>query len=242
MKKYRNLIYYGFIGLIIITLVFSYKFFRTEFLEFFRNSKGSVEYGLRYLNDSNKDHIGCNDFNVERVSHRLTDKMRTYQKQAKRDGIEASASRKELEDNDRMVRVEESEYFKIDALTHSYAFLTKEAYNLLLDIGANFHSELEGTGLEGSKFIVTSLTRTKEQVEKLRRNNSNASKNSAHMYGECFDITYKRFSNTGVALDECHIDYLKETLAGVIRDMKSNRKCWAVTEKNQPCFHVVYRH
>jgi len=242
MKKFRNLIIYGFIGLLIIFLMFSFKMFRTEFVEFFRNSKGSVEFALQYISKSNKEHIGCNDFNVERVSHRLMDKMSTYQKQAKRDGIEASSSLKDLEVNDRMVRVKDCEYFKIDELTHSYAYLTKEANDLLLEIGANFQSELSGTGLEGSKFIVTSLTRTKEQVEKLRRNNSNASKNSAHMHGECFDITYVRFSNSDVALDQCHIDYLKETLAGVIRDMKSNRKCWAVTEKKQPCFHVVYRH
>ena len=61
------------------------------------------------------------------------------------------------------------------------------------------------------------------------------------MYGGCFDITYARFENDKKKLTANDIYRLKETLAQVIYELKEKKKCWAITEKRQPCFHVVAR-
>ena len=68
-----------------------------------------------------------------------------------------------------------------------------------------------------------------------------AERNRAHLYGECIDKAYKRFSNRYVKLKPCHLNYLKETLASVIYERTKNKECWAITEKEQSCFHIVCR-
>jgi hypothetical protein len=61
------------------------------------------------------------------------------------------------------------------------------------------------------------------------------------MYGGCFDISYARFDYDKKKLTANDIYSLIETLAKVIFELKEKKKCWAITEKRQPCFHVVAR-
>ena len=85
------------------------------------------------------------------------------------------------------------------------------------------------------------MTRTTEGVKKLRGSNSNASENSPHFYGNAFDISYVNFLARKWYVTECDKYYLKEALAEVIWQLKSEKKCWATYEINQGCFHVVSR-
>jgi hypothetical protein len=129
----------------------------------------------------------------------------------------------------------------IDPLTYSYSYLTPDAAELLNEIGKRFREKTRTEGLNGSRFIVTSMTRTTDTMKGLRRNNSNASANSPHLNGNAFDITYLRFSSRKFFLTECDKRFFKEVLAEVILDLRREKKCWATYEKNQSCFHVVAR-
>jgi hypothetical protein len=79
------------------------------------------------------------------------------------------------------------------------------------------------------------------QKDYSRRYNSNSSENSPHLYGNTFDISYKRFIVRKLFLTNCDHKYLKEALAEVIWQLRNEKRCWATYERMQNCFHVVAR-
>ena len=116
-------------------------------------------------------------------------------KSAKAIGISPVASREEAEKlKKKLVEIGPCDYYDMDSLTHSIPYLVPKASELLEAIGVNFLDSLENKGLNPNKVIVTSVTRTKEDVKRLRRTNGNASMNSCHFYGTTFDISWKRFT------------------------------------------------
>jgi hypothetical protein len=167
--------------------------------------------------------------------------MSAYINTVERTGITPCRDEEDIKSRRNLYKLESGSYYSIDRLDYSHAYLSKKGKALLERIEANFAEQIYTTDLRDSRFIVTSLTRTKENVRRLRRNNGNASDRSAHMYGGCFDITYARFENDKKKLTANDIYRLKETLAQVIYELKEKKKCWAITEKRQPCFHVVAR-
>ena len=188
-----------------------------------------------------KKNINCVEYEKKNYSLNLQDGLSSYIKSASKNGISKCSDKNEVLNNSELIKIANSDFFKIDNLTHSYPYLTEDGKNLLNSIGEGFKSKIANSDLKHSKFIVTSLTRTTESIKRLREENASAVINSPHQYGECFDITYKRFLNYNVKLKPCHIEYLKETLAGVIYELKKNKVCWAITEYQQHCFHVVSR-
>tara|TARA_B110000285_G_scaffold233167_1_gene306142 strand:+ start:543 stop:1232 length:690 start_codon:yes stop_codon:yes gene_type:complete len=188
-----------------------------------------------------KKNIACFESKEKKYSSKLKSGLAEYMKFTKSNGALKCADEKDILLSNNLIKVNSTNRFKIDNLTHSYPYLTENGILLLNEIGESFYEKIKDTELKDTKFIVTSLTRTEESVKRLTGVNGNAVKRSAHYYGECFDITYRRFSNSYMKLKPCHVDYLKEILAEVIYAKKKENKCWALTEIKQPCFHVVSR-
>ena len=167
-------------------------------------------------------------------------------KSAKAIGISPVASREEAKSlKKKLVEIGPCEYYDMDSLTHSIPFLVPTASALLESIGGNFLDSLESKGLNPNKVIVTSVTRTKEDVKRLRRTNGNASMNSCHFYGTTFDISWKRFTKVedpdGRPMQDVRADTLKLVLAEVLRDLKKEERCYVKYELKQGCFHITAR-
>lgn len=186
----------------------------------------------------------CRNYQQVVFSRKLNDMVVDYSIQARLSGIEVCKNKDEI-----AKRISERQLFKInscslyliDGMTHSYPYLTRDSKILLDEIGRRFREKIAPDGLKGSKFIVTSMTRTTEKMKGLRRTNINVSDNSPHLYGNAFDISYARFSLRKLYVTPCDKWYLKEALAEVIWQMMDEKKCWATYEKKQGCFHVVAR-
>lgn len=142
-----------------------------------------------------------------------------------------------------MVRLPmELNLYKIDKLTHSVPYLVPDASALLIQICANFRDSLKSKKLPYYKPIITSITRTQEDVTGLTKRNRNASDNSAHTYGTTFDISWKRFQKIGVSgTNDVCVDKLKLILAQVLHDLRERDKCYIVHERKQACFHITVR-
>jgi hypothetical protein len=186
----------------------------------------------------------CRQYIQPAFSNKLNDRIVDYSEQAKRTGIKACRDEKELRylvSRGELALVGSGRSYNIDRLTYSFPYLTPDARDLLREIGRRFREKTENAGLNGSKFIITSMTRTTEKMKGLRRNNSNASANSPHLNGNAFDISYMRFTSRKFFITECDKRFFKEALAEVIIGLRREKKCWATYEKNQGCFHVVAR-
>lgn len=137
---------------------------------------------------------------------------------------------------------EESDVYKLDKLTHSVPFLIDDASKLLTCIGQNFKDSLRSKKLPHYKLVVTSVTRTRNDVANLSKRNMNASENSVHCYGTTFDVSWKRFHKAGSKGDDnVSPDRLKYVLGEVLHDLRQRDKCYVVHEKKQACFHITVR-
>ena len=166
---------------------------------------------------------------------------------ARRHGIRPLRDRETMNgEGDALVCVALSPYYKVRGLRHSVPYLVPRAALLLETIGRNFLDSQYVKGVaHPEKLVVTSLTRTLQDVASLRRINGNASENSCHLYGTTFDISYNKFCpihlQTDAALVETRSDTLKYILSEVLRDLRSRERCYVKYEVKQGCFHITVR-
>lgn len=183
---------------------------------------------ISYKGSYNRDFHDLNDLHIEST---------------KKIGINPIEDRESVKDyKKKLVEIETNDYYIVEKLTHSVPFVVPQAYDLLEDLGKRFRKILDEHNAPHYKFIVTSVTRTKEDIAKLSKGNVNASQNSAHMYGTTIDISWKRFSKVDaddpVDLNE---EQLKMLLATVLRELKKEDKCYIKHERKQACFHITAR-
>lgn len=154
-------------------------------------------------------------------------------------GVKPVQNREDAESRKReLVYVGESPYFHVDPLYSSIPYLVPRAALLLQDIGQAFYDSLYVKGVPLNQMIVTSVLRTMDDVEKLRRRNGNATENSCHLYGTTFDICYNRYHPVA---REVRNDSLKWVLCEVLRDKRQEDRCYVKYEVKQGCFHITVR-
>lgn len=186
----------------------------------------------------------CLDYKQKVYCRKLNDRIVDYSAAAKRRGIKVCKNEKEISERvseGKLVKVRSGNKYLVDRMTFSYPYVTKDSKILIDEIGKRFREKTSKKGLNRSRFYITSMTRKTESLKSLRRFNSNASDNSPHVYGNAFDISYKRFSVRKMTLTNCDDKFLKEALAEVIWQLRQEKRCWATYEKGQSCFHVVCR-
>lgn len=187
---------------------------------------------------------GCISYRQSIYSRKLKDMLPDYIERSSASGISKCSNKRELLKKavrGEVFRIWDGRGYSIEDLSHSYPYLTKDGKAVIKEMGRRFRRKISHTGLRGSDFKVTSMTRTSEITRKLRKSNSNASENSPHFHGNAFDISYVRFSARKWFVTDCDNYYLKEALAEVIWQMREERLCWATYEINQGCFHIVAR-
>ena len=202
------------------------------------------------INRDNRNHLfayfstRCLDYKQKDFSRKLNDRIVDYSDEAKLNGIKVSKDESELKkriSDGKLVKVKSGGRYIIEKMTFSYPYITKDSKILLDEIARRFSEKCSQKGLPGVRFFITSMTRKIENVKSLKRYNMNASENSPHLYGNAFDISYKRFIVRKWVLTNCDKKFLKEALAEVIWQLREENKCWATYEKVQNCYHVVSR-
>ena len=165
---------------------------------------------------------------------------------AKRLGISEIEDRDEAANRKKeLVYMGASPLYRVEHLAHSVPYLTPRAQRLLNEISLSFIDSLQRKGLPFYRPIVTSVLRTKKDVERLRRVNPNASANSCHQYGTTFDICYNSFWKVIDPEDHSKKQVwdgkLKEVLGEVLRDQRDRGTCYIRYEAHQACFHITAR-
>ena len=164
---------------------------------------------------------------------------------AARHGVKAVIDRADAERRkSELVYVGSNPFYHIDdRMRSSIPYLVPRAAILLQDIGKNFFDSLQTKQIPLHKVIVTSVLRSKADVQKLRRRNSNATENSCHLYGTTFDICYNRYHTVedpdGPRRRQVRNDTLKWVLSEVLRDMREQKRCLVKYEVKQGCFHIT---
>ena len=188
--------------------------------------------------------VKCIDYKKGVFSKKLNNKIPDYIGSSTLSGIKKCRNKNEILERvaqGELVEIKNGNGFLVEEMSHSYPYLTKDGKDLLVEIGIRFAEEISGTRLKGSRFKVTSMTRTTDKLKRLREINLNTSEDSPHLYGNAFDISYIRFSTRKLFLTYCDKKFLKEALAEVIWQLREEKKCWATYEIKQNCYHLVSR-
>ena len=186
----------------------------------------------------------CLDYKQKEFSRKLNDRIVDYSAAAKLRGIKVCKDENELKrriSEGNLVKVRSGNNYTVEKMTFSYPCVTRDSKILLDEISRRLREKTSQKGLNGVRFFITSMTRKTINVRSLRRYNRNASANSPHLYGNAFDISYKRFIVRKWVLTNCDKKFLKEALAEVIWQLRAENKCWATYEKVQNCYHIVSR-
>lgn len=138
-----------------------------------------------------------------------------------------------------LVRIASDRYCYVDSLTHSYPYLRPHAARLLAEIGHRFADSLAARGGGAYRPKVTSVLRSPMTVGKLRRVNRNATAESAHQYATTFDISYSKFICDDASGTRRTFEDLKNLLAEIIYDLRSEGRCLVKHERKQACFHIT---
>lgn len=159
-------------------------------------------------------------------------------------GVSPVKDREEAEERKKeLVYVGSNPYYHVDKLNSSIPYLVPRAAVLLQDIGRAFFDSLYIKGIPLHKVIVTSVMRTRDDVQKLRNRNGNATENSCHLYGTTFDICYNRYKTVeepdGPERRRVRNDTLKWVLSEVLRDFREQERCYVKYEVKQGCFHMT---
>ena len=162
-------------------------------------------------------------------------------------GVPPVRNREEAEKlKTKLVKLEATDTYVIDSLTHSIPYLIPSAKELLDDIGHAFQDSLSAKGLNPYKLVVSSVLRTEEDVARLSKGNINATENSTHRYGTTFDLAYWRYVKIpdlrGRPYEDVPPEYLRATLSQVLKDIHDQGdRCFVKYEKQQNCFHITVR-
>ena len=163
---------------------------------------------------------------------------------ASRLGVPGAQSREDAAARrDALVYIGDNPFYTVQRLNHSVPYLVPRAATLLSEIARAFNDSLATKGQPPYKLFVTSVLRTREDVERLRRHNRNASENSCHQYGTTFDISYNRFLSVKPdAPSEIRwVTVNKSILAEVLEDFRQMGACYVKYETHQSCFHITAR-
>lgn len=160
----------------------------------------------------------------------------THLNAAKSHKVDLIKNKKQLDKlvkDGKLVKVKQRGYgYRIDHLTHSHAYLVPLANSVLSDMARDFVKE---TGQ--NFFVVTSMTRTEDDQNRLRKINPNASSNdSSHSYGSAIDISYVRFNHKKEANSK-----LENSLENILNQYEKAGKIYFVKEKKMKCFHIIFR-
>lgn len=139
------------------------------------------------------------------------------------------------EQDKKLIKISSNSLYYVRELTHSVPYLVPKAEVLLSDIAREFQI-ISGTN---SRFEVTSVLRTKDDVSTLQRGNTNATSNSCHCYATTFDISYVSFK-TDVLRPKSNAE-LRESLSQAVFNLRKQGRCYVKFENNQKYYHITVR-
>ncbi len=147
--------------------------------------------------------------------------------------IESGEHFQKLINDNKFVLINRDKRYQTEKLTHSLPYVIPRSKDVLEELGEAFQT----LSKDESFFTITSVTRSPEQQQRLRKQNRNATSGiSSHSYGVSFDISYIRFNgNKGPNRS------IQKDLESVLNEFQATNKIFFIKERQQSCYHITVR-
>lgn len=147
--------------------------------------------------------------------------------------IESETHFQKLINDQKLVQINRGKGYQVAPLTHSHPYVTPKSKAVLEELALAFQTLAK----KESFFTVSSVTRTPEQQQNLRKRNRNATSGiSSHSYGVSFDISYIRFNGKKGSNRTSQKD-----LESVLNEFQAANKIFFIKERKQSCYHITVR-
>lgn len=168
--------------------------------------------------------IGC---------HKLfPDKVKTHQKAYVREGISHQKNYtgiKDLAKKGKLIEIRSTKLYKVRSLQYSVPYLLPKGHVFIEELAGRYEKKCIKASLNYVPFTISSVTRSVESVKRLGAVNSNSIKNSAHLKGKTFDISYLAFNNN---------HRQNEAFISALSEMRMQGRCYVKFERNG-CLHIT---
>lgn len=142
---------------------------------------------------------------------------------------------RELRRKKTLVKIETNSRYVVRPLTYSAPYVVPKVEELLDDIADLFQQKTQSN----TRFMVTSVLRTEEDIKKLKRVNGNASSASCHCNATTIDISYARFDQDLFRPRDGY--QLRLALAQTLHELRKAGRCYVKRERKQYCYHITVR-
>lgn len=148
---------------------------------------------------------------------------------------EIESQYKKLRRAGKLVHIESNTKYIIGELSVSSPYVVPKVEELLEDIAERFQAKTQSK----SRFVVTSVLRTEEDIARLKKTNGNASSASCHCNATTIDISYVRFGMDALRPREKY--ELRLALAQTLHELREEGRCFVKIERKQYCYHITVR-
>jgi len=148
------------------------------------------------------------------------------------DGIKPQSSFTELDKLKQkgiLVELKSNDKYIIRKSVASKPYVTISTKKFIEQLAVNYKKKCVSQKTTYHPFTITSMTRSKESVKELRKHNKNAIRNSVHLKGKTFDVSYRAFHGNPIAL---------KAFINTLKDLKAQNKCF-VKHENNGCLHIT---
>lgn len=184
-------------------------------------------YGAAKYRINGKPGAGCSGCD-QLFNDVVSDHVQAYENE----GISKQQTDKgliKLEKKGVLKRISTNDFYTIRDMNHALPLLLPKAVVFLDNLSASYQKKCDERKLVYIPFDITSATRSVAAVERLQENNDNAIKNSPHLLGKTFDVSYRSFYD--------HTEQQKLFINALLELKKANA-CFVKYERNG-CLHIT---
>jgi hypothetical protein len=205
------------VGLCLIAIPFKDRIKNTIFFYY-----GKLMNRGRRINNTN-----CKDCDVL-----FKDGINAHEKAYKNEGIKPQKTDKgliQLGKKNVLKEIESNELYIVQDFTHSQPLLLPKAIDFIDKLSILYQKKCTEKNIDYVPYEITSGTRSRESVKRLREESTVAIENSAHLKGKTFDMSWTKFDGEDEQL---------KLFTSALTELKNQKKCFVKFERNG-CLHIT---
>ncbi len=162
----------------------------------------------------------------------FTDGINAHEKAYKHEGIKPQKTDDgliQLGKKNVLKEIESNEFYIVQDLTHSQPLLLPKAIDFIDKLSILYQQKCKEKNIEYLPYEITSVSRSRESVERLGKENENSIENSPHLKGKTFDMSWSKFDGYEAQL---------KLFTSALTELKNQNKCFVKFERNG-CLHIT---
>ncbi|MBC5772764.1 hypothetical protein H8S95_01705 [Pontibacter sp. KCTC 32443] len=185
-----------------------------------------IKRKIRYVTDRSMNLIFGRSNSCDNCATLFDDKVTIHEQAYLNEGIlpqDSDDGLKLLLANETLVELRSSQYYIVRNFKYSKPYLLPTAQAFIDTLANTYTFECKARKLTYLPFTISSGTRSVASVEKLMKSNSNSIKNSSHLKGKTFDVSYTAFGDNKQQL---------KAFISALDQLRREEKCYVKYERN----------